>query len=133
MIAGQFPLGSGLRWLATARLLSAAGLALVLIVAHASGFSVPFAPLAAAALVAGVAGALTFVRLRRSQPVTEREFFGQLLVDIATLTWILYLTGHPANPVAGGYLLITILAAVKLGPRLAWACAGLCVACYAVL
>jgi two-component system sensor histidine kinase RegB len=133
MIAGQSPLGAGLRWLATARLLSAAALAVVLMVAHAGGFSIAFASLAATALVLGIAGALTFLRLTRSQSVTEREFFCQLLVDIAALTWVLYLTGHPANPVAGGYLLITILATVKLGPRLAWACTGLCVACYAVL
>jgi two-component system, sensor histidine kinase RegB len=133
MLAAQFPLGSGLHGLATARLLSAGALAIVLIVSYAGGIVVPFASLAAAALVVGFAGALTFLRLRRPQPVTDREFFCQLLVDIAALTWILYLTGHSANPVAGGYLLITILAAVKLGPRLAWACAGLCVACYAML
>ena len=133
MIASQSPLGSGLHWLATARLLSAAALAIVLIAADAGGLSVPFASLAAVVLVVGSAGALTFLRLRRPQSVTEREFICQLLVDIAALTWILYLTGHPANPIAGGYVLITILAAAKLGPRLAWACAGLCIACYAVL
>jgi len=131
--SNQFPLVSGLRWLATVRLLVAAALAAALVIAYFVGFRVPLAPLSAAALFVGIAGALTFLRLRRSKSVTDREFFGQLLLDIAAVTWILSLTGHSANPVAGGYVLLVVLASAKLGPRLTWACAGLCIACYAAL
>ena len=129
----QFSLRSGLRCLATARSLAAGGLAIVLAIAYFTGVSVPFASLATAGLFVAFAGALTFLRLRRSQPVTEGEFRRQLLVDVTALTWILAFTGHAANPVAGGYVLVVALTAAKLGPRPAWKCALLCIACYSLL
>jgi two-component system, sensor histidine kinase RegB len=124
---------SGLRCLATARSLAGAGLALVLAIAYVAGISVPFVSLAAAALFVSLAAGLTFLRLRRPQAVTEREFRGQLLVDVAALTWILAFTGHSANPVAGGYVLLVALAATKLGPRPTWKCALLCILCYSIV
>jgi two-component system sensor histidine kinase RegB len=130
---GQGPLWASLRRLAWVRAFAVGGLALALGIAHARGISVLLAPLAGAILFLAAADAQIFLRLRRPRPVTEREVFGQLLVDTAALTWVLYSTGGAANPLAGGYVLLVLYACSVLGSRWVWAFAGICVAGYSAV
>jgi len=130
---GQCPLWASLRRLAWARTFAAGGLALALGIVVVRGTSVPLAPLAGAIVFLACADALTFLRLRRPRPVTELEMFGQLLVDAAALTWVLYLTGGAGNPLAGGYALLVLYACSTLGSRWVWAFAGICVAGYSAV
>jgi two-component system sensor histidine kinase RegB len=122
-----------LRRLAWVRAFAVAGLALALWIVYVRGISVPLAFLAGAILFLAAAAALTFLRLRRPRPVTEREIFGQLLVDTAALTGVLYFTEGAANPLAGCYALLVLYAASTLGSRRVWAFAGICVACYSAV
>jgi two-component system sensor histidine kinase RegB len=130
---GQTPLWTSLRRLAWIRVFAVGTLSLGLSAVYIRGISVEFAPLAGAIVLLALAGALTFIRLRRSRTVTEWELFGQLLVDVAALGWILYYTGGATSPLAGFYALLVLYACSTLRARLLWALAGICVASYMVL
>jgi two-component system sensor histidine kinase RegB len=75
----------------------------------------------------------TLWRLRQPAPIGGLEMLGQLLVDVAVLTGLLYLTGGARNPLALYYLLLVLYASTALPPRLVWPYAGVCVAGYIAL
>ncbi len=76
---------------------------------------------------------LTAVRLRWRRPVSDREFFGHLLLDVVLLSVMLSVTGATANPFVSLYLLPLIIAAITLPARYAWSMTALTVTCYAGL
>jgi two-component system sensor histidine kinase RegB len=57
----------------------------------------------------------------------------QMLVDGATLTVVLYLSGGAINPLAAAYLLLVVYASVALPSRLAWTVAAACMLSFAWL
>src|SRR5262245_44155908 len=75
----------------------------------------------------------TLLRLRNPAPIGEREMLGQLFVDVAILTALLYLTGGARNPIALYYLLLVLYSSTALPPRLVWLLAGVSVLCYVAL
>jgi two-component system sensor histidine kinase RegB len=71
------------------------------------------------------------LRWHEHRPVSNCQLFMALLVDVASMTAMLYLSGGVSNPFVFLYLLQVILAAVLLQPWSTWtivAVAGLCVA-----
>jgi two-component system sensor histidine kinase RegB len=70
---------------------------------------------------------------RRAAPVTRTRFLRHLLVDIAGLTAVLYVTGGHANPFASLYLLPLAVAASTLPARDTGTLALASVACYTAL
>lgn len=70
---------------------------------------------------------------RRAAPVTRARFLRHLLVDIAGLTALLYVTGGHANPFASLYLLPLAVAASTLPARDTGTLALASVACYTAL
>ena len=77
--------------------------------------------------------AVLFFRLNSKRPVTEREFFTNLLLDIGFLTVILYLSGGSSNPLVSYYLIPLIVSAAVLSARFTWTIAALTVGCYTLL
>ncbi len=80
-------------------------------------------PLAAMLLVVGLLAAFNLVSLlrsRRRDEVTSGALLLSLLVDVGTLTALLYLSGGAANPFVFLYLLQVVLGAVLLSPRASW-------------
>lgn len=77
--------------------------------------------------------ALTWLRLKRTWPVTDLELFVQLLLDVAELSVLLYLSGGSANPFISFYLLPLSIAAATLPRAYSWSMAVLTAACYTVL
>jgi two-component system sensor histidine kinase RegB len=73
------------------------------------------------------------LRWHEHVPVTNREVFLALLVDVAGLTVMLYLSGGTTNPFAFSYLLQVILSAVLLEAWSTWAIVGLTLLCLAGL
>jgi len=65
--------------------------------------------------------------------VTNRELFLALLVDVTTLTVLLYLTGGAANPFAFLYLLQVIISAVLLEAWSTWTIVAITSICFAGL
>jgi len=68
--------------------------------------------------------------LRDRHQVTNAELFIALLVDVATLTVQLYLSGGAANPFSFLYLLQVILGAELLKPGFVWTMVVITAACF---
>lgn len=73
------------------------------------------------------------LRWHERRGVTNAELFLALLVDVAVLTFQLYLSGGISNPFAFLYLMQIILSAVLLKPWSSWAIVGVTMACLAGL
>jgi two-component system sensor histidine kinase RegB len=73
------------------------------------------------------------LRWHEHRPVTNNELFLALLVDVASLTMQLYLSGGTTNPFAFLYLLQVILSAVLLEAWSTWTIVGITLACLAGL
>jgi len=123
-----------LRRLLGLRAITLIGLGLTLWFAVARlGMPLPLAPLA------GVLGGMlalslgTLWRLRRAWPVQDRELFGQLLLDVASLTALFYFSGGSTNPFVMLYLLPLAIAAAALPAGYVWGMAGVTTACYTAL
>lgn len=72
-------------------------------------------------------------RLWLPRPVGEGEFFANLLLDVAFLTALLYLSGGSSNPLVSYYLIPVIVSAAVLRARYTWALAALALAGYTLL
>lgn len=96
------------------------------------------APLNYAWLIA-VIGALaaitifTFWRLGRAWPVTDAEFFAQLLLDVGSLSALLYASGGATNPFVSYYLIPLAIAATVLPWRYTLALALISIGAYSTL
>ena len=83
--------------------------------------------------VFSVLNVLTFWRLRQPWPVTDLEYFAQLLLDVLTLTAILYFSGGATNPFVSYYLVPLTICAALLPWRYTWIIAGLSLLAYTVM
>jgi two-component system sensor histidine kinase RegB len=72
----------------------------------------------------------SMLRWRAHHEVTNGELFFALLVDVATLTAQLYLSGGATNPFSFLYLLQVILGAVLLRAWSVWTMVGITAACF---
>jgi two-component system sensor histidine kinase RegB len=75
----------------------------------------------------------TLWRLARPWPVRDGELFIQLLLDVAALTALFYLSGGSTNPFVMLYLLPLAFTAAALPGRWVWWMAAVAVGCYGVL
>jgi two-component system sensor histidine kinase RegB len=124
-----------LTWtLAWLRLSAVAGQALtVVVVAFWMRLPIPVGGLALGIALLFVFELAVFWRLRRRWPVTSLEAVAHIAVDIAALTWLLYLTGGATNPFVSLLVLPITLAAAALPLRHVAIVAMLAAACYLVL
>jgi two-component system sensor histidine kinase RegB len=93
-------------------------------------------PLVAMVCVVGaliVVNALTWARLRSSNPASYAEIAAFLGIDLAALTALLFLSGGAANPFSLLFVLHVVLMALLLPPRAAAGGTALVVACYVIL
>ena len=75
----------------------------------------------------------TLVRLKASRPVTQLEFFIQLLADMMGLAGLLYFTGGASNPFTSLFILQVVIAAIVLDPLYSWLAASVSAAMYTLL
>jgi two-component system sensor histidine kinase RegB len=71
--------------------------------------------------------------LRRNWPVSNIEFFVQLLIDVLGLSTLLYFSGGSTNPFVSLYLLPLTIAAAALPWIYTWVMAAITVCCYSLL
>ena len=95
--------------------------------------ALPWMPLFLILSVMVVINGLVFLRLGTNRPVSEGEFFANLLLDISFLTLLLYFTGGSTNPIVSYYLLPLIISAAVLRPAHTWFIAFLSITFYTVL
>ena len=94
---------------------------------------VPLVPLAGLIALYALVAVATLLRLAHPAPVGAPEMLGQLLVDVAILTAVLYFTGGARNPLALYYLVLVLYGALALPPRRVWLLAAVCLLSYAGL
>lgn len=101
-----------LRWIAVGGQIASIGAVVLLF-----DVDLPWQPMAA--VVAGLVllNLLSLWRLRFRRPVAQAELLGALLIDVAALTFLLYLSGGASNPFAFLYLLQVALGAVMIDRR----------------
>src|SRR5262249_5056158 len=98
------------------------------------GFGVPLRWLAMGALLLLLLAASLFGWLRSQRAhITEAELFLQLMLDVTTLSGLLYLSGGSTNPFVSLYLLPLVIAATTLPPLYAWSMAAVTASCYGLL
>jgi len=95
--------------------------------------TLPSVPLFLIVSVLVLVNVLVFLRLRSDQPVSENEFFANLLLDVIFLTLVLYFTGGSTNPVVSYYLIPLIISAAVLRPVHTWFIAFLSIVSYTLL
>ena len=80
-----------------------------------------------------VINGFVYLRINKPWPISNSEFFGHLLLDIAGLSILLYLTGGANNPFVSYYLVPITIAAAILPWLYTWSLAALSLLCYSVL
>lgn len=75
----------------------------------------------------------TGLRLQNNWPVSNLEFFAQLLIDVFALSALLYFSGGSTNPFISLYLLPLTIAAAALPSRFTWVMAVITISCYTIL
>jgi two-component system sensor histidine kinase RegB len=125
---------ANLQRLALLRLLVIGGqLAAIVYVYGTQHAPLPYTWLIGTIVAMAAHNAFTFWRLRQPWPVTDPEFFAQLLLDVFSLSALLYGSGGATNPFVSYYLVPLSIAATVL-PRLYTASlAFICVGWYSVL
>ncbi|MBY0577872.1 MAG: sensor histidine kinase [Burkholderiales bacterium] len=93
----------------------------------------PLFPMGVAILFLVLANSITRLRMGYAWPVTEIEFFAQLLLDVIALTALLYFSGGSTNPFVSLYLIPLIISAAALPWRYTWSMAAITVSCYTLL
>lgn len=107
--------------------------ATIVVVHHGFGIRLPLEPMFT--VLAGLAlfNAASLWFWRRRGRVSNAELFVALLVDVATLTAQLYLSGGTTNPFVFLFLLQVILGAVLLKPWSTWTMVAVTGVCFAGL
>ena len=130
----QSPSTTNLQRLFLLRNIAIAGQCIVIAIAiYALKITLPSTPMIMVIVLLGILNALTWLRLKRTWPVTDQELFAQLLLDVAELSALLYLSGGSTNPFISFYLLPLSIAAATLPRAYSWSMAALTAACYTLL
>ncbi len=94
--------------------------ATILVVNYGFGIKLPVSQMLVVLFGLLLLNAVSVLRLRLAKPVGNTELFLSLLIDVATLTMLLALSGGATNPFVFLYLLQVILGAVLLEVWSTW-------------
>lgn len=75
----------------------------------------------------------TYWRLQQPWPVTDPEYFSQLLIDVLGLSLLLYHSGGATNPFVSYYLVPLTISAAVLPWRYTWFIAGSSLTAYSLM
>ena len=98
-----------------------------------SDLDLPYPAFATILLIFIVINWLTALRLHREVPVTDIEFFIQLLLDVLCLSALFYFSGGANNPFISYFLVPICISAATLSWSYTWVITSLCVASYTLL
>lgn len=128
------PLGGNLERIFVMRNIAILAQCLVIAFVHRIlAIPLPLLPMGLAILLSVLVNLGTRYRLTVAYPVTEIEFFFQLLFDVSMLTLLLYFSGGSTNPFVSLYLIPLIISAAALSRRYTWAMAAITATCYTLL
>ncbi|MGZ5030390.1 MAG: ATP-binding protein [Methylobacter sp.] len=117
----EFSARQNLKWLFILRnLMILSEVILIVLSVYGLNIRLPEQQLWLVVLSIGVVNVYTSMRLKTDDPVTELEIFSQLVIDVFSITALLYLTGGASNPITWVFLLPLIIAAIMLHQSYAW-------------
>jgi len=117
-----------LRWIAVIGQITTIAAAILIF-----GIELPLLPMLQVLACLIAFNVASHLRWHERRPVSNGEVFMALLVDVASLTVLLYLSGGTTNPFAFLYLLQVILSAVLLEALWTWTIVLVTIACMAGL
>lgn len=130
----QTPLNRNLERIVVMRNIAILGQILVIVFVHrVLSIPLPLLPMGTAIGLLLLLNFATKYRLNIPRPVTEPEFFFQIMLDVAQLTVLLYFSGGSTNPFVSLYLIPVVVSAASLPWRYTWTTAAASVACYTLL
>ncbi|HQT25126.1 MAG TPA: ATP-binding protein [Burkholderiales bacterium] len=131
---GKWPLAKNLERIYMMRnIVILCQIAVIAFVHKVLAIPLPLVPMGAAIIILGLFNVWTRYRLSAQRPVTESEFFFQILADVTALTCLLYFSGGSTNPFVSLYLIPIIVSAAALPWRYTWTMAAISVSCYTLL
>jgi len=120
---------AGAEWLARMRWGALAiEVASILVASEALNVALPLGPMGILVAIGAISNAWLASRKERAGHLSAF-----LVLDIALLTGLLYLSGGSTNPFSVFYVVYIAMSAVMLAPRWTWAIAGLSVVSFAAL
>ncbi|SFW23019.1 ATP-binding protein [Nitrosovibrio sp. Nv17] len=130
----QSPLSKNLQRLFLLRNIVIAAQCLTIALAYwGLGMELQWSQIIAVTALLTVVNLATWLRLYRNWPVSNIEFFSQLLIDIFALSALLYFSGGSTNPFISLYLLPLTIAAAALPWTYTWLVAAITISCYTLL
>ena len=108
---------NNLKYLLLIRFIAIGGQVLALLfLQQVFAIDLPAAPVVWIVIVLALFTLASWLRLRRRADISDWVFLGQLLVDVAALTLLVYFTGGSANPFIFLFILPVIFAAASIRP-----------------
>jgi two-component system sensor histidine kinase RegB len=130
----EFSARQNLRWLFILRNLMILSESLLIIISvYGLNIRLPEQQLWLVMLLICSVNIYTSIRLQAEDSVTEGDIFTQLIMDVAAIALLLYLTGGASNPIIWVFLLPVIIAAIMLPHAYAWYMVILTTSMYTVL
>lgn len=105
----------------------------IAVVQNLLGVHLPIAAMLFVIALEALFNAATFWRANEARTESDRELFGQLFVDLGTLSALLFLSGGTTNPFVSLYLPGLAIAAAVLPWTLALILAAFALCCYGLL
>jgi two-component system sensor histidine kinase RegB len=130
----QISARGNLEWLFILRNLMMGGEGFIIILAaNGLGITLPQQQLWLVIFSIAAVNVYTWMRLQTDEQVTELEIFSQLIIDVASLSALLYLTGGASNPIIWVFLLPLIVTGIMLPQSYAWYMVILTCSAYTIL
>lgn len=98
-----------------------------------ANFFLPYSAILFVLILLSLVNVLTLVRLKHELPVTDVEFFSQLLIDVICLSFLFYFSGGANNPFVFYFLVPICISAATLSWNYTWAITLLCISSYTLL
>lgn len=125
---------ANLRWLVSIRLIVVIGLLIAVVYVELNNTAQLHYPIHLGAIfIYATLTLATALRLRKQWPVTDLEYFAQLMLDVIIISVLLYFSGGASNPFVSYYLVPLTISAAILPWRYTWMIACLSITAYSLM
>lgn len=98
-----------------------------------SNLRLPYSVILSVLIILSAINLLTAIRLKHELPVTDIEFFIQILIDLVCLSLLFYCSGGASNPFVFYFLVPICISAATLSSTYTWAITLLSIGSYTLL
>ncbi len=122
------------RYLLLIRLISLSGIIIVFVYLNFYKItSLPVLPICIIIFISLLISTCSWLKLKKQNNISKRTFFAQLLLDIFTLSLLIYFSGGSANPLIALFVIPVIFSAASLPRSYTWSLTFLTITSYTLL